>query len=121
MEELGDQSCLNYSQIKRFELGYWLMALDCVISFSLSFTLVAIGNEMLQTRFKFTSEEASFYITSPYFIVAFLMPLIGYVSDILGRRQTIIVLGGIIKVSAYAILFGMPDCDRCFIGLIPFF
>lgn len=82
----GESSLPQCSDLKKFEAGFWLMTLDCTISFSISFTLVAIGNEMLQARFKFSQEQASFYITLPYFIVAFIMPLLGYVSDKFGCR-----------------------------------
>ena len=47
------------------------------------------------------------------------MPVIGYVSDIVGNRQSIIIMGGIIQVGAFILLFFMQNCERCFESLLP--
>ena len=95
------------------------MATDCVISFGISFTLIAIGNEMLQSRFNYTEEQASFYITMPYFLVGIMTPSLGYLADQIGKRQSILIFGGICNVLSFLLLFLIPDCDRCFWSIIP--
>jgi len=87
---------IHCSDLKEFELGFWLMCFDCCISFMLSFTLVSLGNKMLQDRFNFTEDQASTYITLPYFICAIIMPIIGFLGDKIGKRQSIIIVAGVI-------------------------
>ena len=84
-----DETTCSFSyltRVRNFELGYWLMATDCVISYGFSFTLIAIGNEMLQSRFNYSEEQASFYITMPYFLVGIMTPSLGYLADQIGKR-----------------------------------
>ena len=75
-----------------FEKGFWLMAVDCLITFSIIKTTIAIGTDIMEKLYKWPDSTTGMFVTVPYLICGiFLIPL-GYGVDLGGKRQTIIII-----------------------------
>ena len=70
------------------------MTVDILITFGIQFTLTSIGQNMLVHKYEFDEIEASQLLMLPYLIVCFLLPIVGYLADRFGRRQSIIIFTG---------------------------
>lgn len=72
--------------VTEFELGFWLMVIDAAITYSIQFSLTALGQSMLIKDYGYDEAEAGELLMLPYIIVCFLMPVVGMCADSFGRR-----------------------------------
>ena len=94
-----------------FERGFWLMAVDCLMTFSIIETTIAIGTDIMEKLYQWGDDTTGMFVTAPYLICGiFLIPL-GYCVDLNGRRQTIIIIQGVITLSSFIIFLMVPSCN----------
>ena len=75
-----------------FDKGFWIMAIDCLLTFSIIETTIAIGTDIMEKLYKWPDNANGMFVTAPYLICGiFLIPL-GYFVDKYGCRQFIIIL-----------------------------
>ena len=70
-------------------------------------------------RFNFSSKDAALLLEVPYLIVMFLGPVYGMVIDKIGYRMWLITGCGLLLVVAHVIFIVTPDCDKCWITVVP--
>lgn len=65
-----------------FERGFWLMAVDCLMTFSIIETTIAIGTDIMEKLYQWGDDTTGMFVTAPYLICGiFLIPL-GYCVDL---------------------------------------
>jgi hypothetical protein len=50
----GEGAESKWSDLFEFEFGFWLMAFDCLLTFSIMFTIIAIGTNLMQDVYGFS-------------------------------------------------------------------
>lgn len=85
-EERKEETCIDCSQLADFEMGFWLIALDCCLTYSIQFTITTLGQEMCVKHFKFDEKTADSILMLPNLIVMVLLPIVGFVADKIGKR-----------------------------------
>ena len=105
--------------LKSFEKGFWLMALDCLFSWSIGFSSIVLGSGEYVDRFSYMPFESAQIITVPYLISAFMMPVLGKMCDKYGQRMHIIIIGGFLTLGSHVIQMLLSDCQKCWWSFIP--
>ena len=104
-----------------FEFGFWLMALDCLLTFSIMFTIIAIGTNLMQDVYGFSQLETGVQVTLPYLVGAVLLMPLGYLFDKYGNRQIFVILCGFNTMSCFILFLCIPECDKCTISILPWY
>ena len=107
------------SDIKDFEIPFWLTCLSCMCTYIAVINSIVIGSSVLTTRFNYTEVEAGFYFTLPYVISAICSPVLGWFVDKYGQRMTVTLSGAFLMIIAHLMQLSIPDCDRCWVSLGP--
>lgn len=68
------------------------MAIDCLLTFSIIETTIAIGTDILDKLYEWPEEDTGMFVTVPYLICGVLLIPLGLFVDKYGRRQTIIIV-----------------------------
>ena len=68
------------------------MATDCLLSYAIIETTIAIGTDIMGNLYGWSEEEAGLFITVPYFVCGLTLLPLGFYVDRIGRRQTIIIV-----------------------------
>lgn len=93
--------------------------MSCFCTYVAIINSIVIGSKVLQQRFHYSEVEAGYYFTLPYIIAAFLSPILGWFVEKYGKRMTITLGGSILMIAAHVIQICLPDCQRCWISLLP--
>lgn len=75
--------------------------MDCLLTFSVGNSSSVIGSDELQERFGFDETVTGIITTSPYFIAAVSMPIIGMLADKFGQRISWILLADFITITSH--------------------
>ena len=105
--------------LRTFELGFWLMSLDCLLSYSIGFSSIVLGSGEYVDRFQYAPFESAQIITIPYLIAALTMPMIGKLNDKYGNRMNVIIIGGFLTLGSHIFQMLLPDCQKCWWSFIP--
>ena len=97
------------------------MSFDCFVTYAITFTIVALGTDMMKKRYGFTDEETGSLVTFPYLICGILMVPLGSLSDRIGKRQTIVIIGGLCNLGTFVVFLLVPTCSRCYASVLPWF
>ena len=68
------------------------MATDCLLSYAIIETTIAIGTDIMGNLYGWSEEENGLFITVPYFVCGLTLLPLGFYVDRIGRRQTIIIV-----------------------------
>lgn len=101
------------------DLQFWLVAFSCALGYNTVLSFQSVSGKLLQRRFGFSTTEAGKLLTLIYMIPAFCNVLIAYISQKLTRKAPIIVFSGYMALLAHFILLVLPDCEKCWISLLP--
>lgn len=71
----------HLSALKTFEKGYWINTADAFIQYSITFTSIVIGPDLLMKKYGHSLSSASFIVTLPYSITFVLAPILGWVAN----------------------------------------
>lgn len=84
------------------------MSVDCLLTYSMTFTIVAVGTDLMQSKYKFPETETGVFVTLPYLICALCMIPVGIIADSYGGRQTIIIFGGVTSLATFLLFLSTP-------------
>jgi len=107
-DEGGEGGEVNWRDLFEFEKGFWLMAIDCLLTFSIMFTIIAVGTDMMQDVYGFSPLETGMHVTLPYLMCGFLVIPFGLFFDKFGNRQYYVILCGFATLSAFILFLMIP-------------
>ena len=84
-DEAKDEE-FKWQELLMFEKGFWLMAIDCLLTFSIIETTIAIGTDILDKLYMWPEMETGMFVTAPYLICGILLIPLGWFVDKYGRR-----------------------------------
>lgn len=83
---ISDEDKFRPSDLKTFKLEFWLVVLNCVLTYSAIFPPMQVMSQMLEEKYRIPHDIAPKIFGIPYFIAAGLSPILGYVIDRVGLR-----------------------------------
>lgn len=101
--------------LKSLNSLFWLISIICVTLYSavLPFNYIASGF-LTSTVFKDVTnkqqaqEKAGLYMSIPFFISAFLVPIFGTIIDQYGKRAHLTLLSSMLGFASFALFFYLP-------------
>jgi len=69
-----------------FDKGFWLMAVDCLLTFATIETTIAIGTDIMEKLYQWPDHATGMFVTAPYLICGLLLIPMGLFVDKHGRR-----------------------------------
>lgn len=118
-EEEAKNEEFKWQELLMFEKGFWLMAIDCLLTFSIIETTIAIGTDILDKLYEWPETDTGMFVTAPYLICGLLLIPLGWFVDKYGKRQTVIIVQGVITLSSFFIFLAVPKCQRCSASMYP--
>lgn len=109
IEVLPDQP-KGWQAVKSFEKGVWLLSVDGAITYSTMLVQTVFGEKLLQERFGYKQEDASFTVNIPFTLCIILMPIMGLFIDKTGNRLALLYSQILASLIAIAILMATPNC-----------
>ncbi|ESO08291.1 hypothetical protein HELRODRAFT_92341, partial [Helobdella robusta] len=91
MEETSNQDAkkLKFTDIKHFNLLYWLIDLSIMFFYNGVFPFVADASKFIQDKYGYNQKDASYVSGAVYYLSMVLSPFLGYVVDIIGKREAL--------------------------------
>lgn len=83
---IADEDKFRPRDLKTFKLEYWIVVLNCVLTYSAIFPPMQVMTQMLEEKYKVPHNIAPKIYGIPYFIAAGLSPVLGYIIDKIGLR-----------------------------------
>ena len=112
---------LTMAELRKFSTIFWVVVLNCILSYTSYFAFVDNGNDILCTLFQFTPQKAGELLTIVYMVSAFLTPIFGIIIDRFGRRLNLMLFSLIFLVVPHIILNTLPhDGNKIFVILALF-
>ena len=82
----GEKSEFKFSDVKKFEIGFWIICLDGMLFYSSFTSSITIATDQVKEMFRFTLIRAGDAISVPMLVIAVSMPLLGAIIDRIGKR-----------------------------------
>ena len=95
---------MKLSDIKEFDLVFWLLTWNCAIMYAIVLSWMNIGSDFLQETYGYTHGEANAILTIPYSLAGVLQPIWGWISDKIGFRSQFLLISSFIFVMAHYML-----------------
>ena len=115
----AEEAAFHWTELVSFDAGFWMMAMDCLLSYAIIETTIAIGTDIMGKLYNWTEEENGMFVTFPYFVCGLTLGPLGLYVDKFGRRQTLIILQGVLTLSTFFLFLYVPTCDRCYMSTVP--
>lgn len=106
---IPDEEKFHWGDLLTFGFPFWLASFSCMFVYMSVFTYIQTSAKMAQVKFGFDSVSAGKVYSIPYFMSAFLSPLLGFVIDKVGKRALFIMLSSIFAAMACFWVAIMPD------------
>ena len=84
--EEDDSEEFKWQELLLFEKGFWLMACDCLLTFSIIETTVAIGTDIMGKLYQWPDETTGMFVTVPYLVCGISLIPLGHFVDKNGKR-----------------------------------
>jgi MFS family permease len=100
----GEQDKIVFADVKAFSLSYWYLVILCVVFYSAIFPFDQFGINYFQDAKGLSLQRAGATLS---ILTAFTMlgtPIVGLFSDKMGRRATIMILGTLLIMPAFALM-----------------
>jgi len=81
----GETEKVKFSDIKSFNLSFWLISLNCLFTYLGIFPFNNISTAFFRSSYNFTQVQAGQVTSTVFLIAAFLAPLFGFMCDKLGH------------------------------------
>ena len=85
-EKEAKENEFKWEELLMFEKGFWLMAFDCLLSFSVIETAIAVGTDLMETCYKWGDEANGMFVTLPYLVCGLTLAPLGFLVDRYGKR-----------------------------------
>ena len=106
---LTEADKFQLKDLKEFSLSFWLIVLSCVFVYMSIFPFIQNSESLMEQKFGFSSETAGTWYGMPYFMSAFLSPVLGFCIDKVGKRALIIMFSSCIVCLACVITMFLPN------------
>lgn len=100
----GEQDKIVFADIKAFSLSYWYLVILCVVFYSAIFPFDQFGINYFQSAKGLSLKEAGFALSLLTMFTMIGTPIVGLFSDKMGRRATIMILGTLLIMPAFAMM-----------------
>eukprot|EP01084_Bolivina_argentea_P225934 381713_1 len=97
-------SKMKMSDIKQFDLVFWLLTWNCAIMYAIVLSWMNIGSDFLQVTYGYSHGKANSILTIPYTLAGVLQPIWGAISDKVGWRAQFLLISSFIFVCAHYVL-----------------
>ncbi|ESN95555.1 hypothetical protein HELRODRAFT_193538 [Helobdella robusta] len=106
VEETSNQNAkkLKFTDIKHFNLLYWLIALSIMFFYNGVFPFVADASKFIQDKYGYSQKDASYVSGAVYYLSMVLSPFLGYVVDIIGKRGVLTFACAILTTPVFILL-----------------
>lgn len=104
LAKAGEQDKIVFADVKAFGLSYWYLVVLCVVFYSAIFPFDQFGINYFQDAKGLSLQRAGATLS---ILTAFTMlgtPIVGLFSDKMGRRATIMILGTLLIMPAFAMM-----------------
>ncbi|MCK6605641.1 MAG: MFS transporter [Ignavibacteriaceae bacterium] len=100
----GKQDEINFKDIFSFSGSYWFIVLLCVVFYSAVFPFQTFAIKMMQEVHNIDRGSAAFLSSILTLASMILTPLFGLMSDFVGKRSLIMMIGSALLVPVYLML-----------------
>lgn len=114
-----EEESFKLSDLKSFRLPFWLLTISCVCTYMSIFPYIQISSDLMQKKYKLSSEEAGTLFSVPYLISAVASPILGFGIDKVGRRALFVSISSLLLIVAFIISLSLPDTEESKLELIP--
>jgi MFS family permease len=118
LEKEGSQDKIDIKHLFNFPKSIWYISLLCLVFYSAMFPFIStIGNVFFQHVHHVSRSDAGFLVSIPVLAAMIFTPLFGLMSDYIGNRSRLMLIGSSLIIPIYLLLaygfdfvsfFGMP-------------
>ena len=83
---ISDEDKFHFSDLKTFSLEFWLVSVNCFMTYNAIFPPMQVLAQMLEEKYKIPHSIAPKIYGIPYFISAGTSPILGFIIDKVGLR-----------------------------------
>jgi len=118
-KKLDPSERVKFSDVKRFGLSFWLIAVNCLVVYVCVMSFNNIAGKFFQERFGFSLTTADYIMSITYGIAGIACPVFGFVVDKTGKRGHLIIASSVFMFLVHFVYLLMPDCKECFYAPFP--
>ncbi|XP_003745296.1 major facilitator superfamily domain-containing protein 1 [Galendromus occidentalis] len=112
-ESSGSGEVIQFSDIKRFPMQFWLLCIICAFYYSAITPFISIAGKYLISQYNMTVTEADRVTSIPYTVSAIVSPFCGLLCDLTGMNLLWTIVAGLISTACHLAFSYLP------IGIIP--
>ena len=116
LEKEGSQDKVDLKRLFVFPKSIWYISLLCFIFYSAMFPFIStIGNVFFQHSYNLSRSDAGCLVSIPILAAIIFTPLFGLLSDYIGKRSRLMMIGSLMIIPIYLLLgygnklFGIQD------------
>lgn len=109
--QAGDIDKIVFSDIKKFGVSYWYLVILCVLFYSAIFPFETFAVKFFQHSRKMPLADAGLLLSILTVCTMIGTPLFGYLSDRVGKRATLMIVGSGLLIPVFMIM-GYVYSDR---------
>src|SRR5690349_19859507 len=102
--QAGDIDKIVLSDVKKFGVSYWYLVILCVVFYSAIFPFETFAVKFFQHSRKMPLEDAGLSLSILTVCTMIGTPLFGYLSDRVGKRATLMILGSGLLIPVFLIM-----------------
>ena len=106
--EPDESDQIKLSDLKNFNLTFWLLTLNCMLIYGAYFSFTGNANDLLNVMFGISNNTAGLYLMIIYLIAACVTPFFGKITDNYGHRASMMILPLCLFAVAMIILIFYP-------------
>eukprot|EP01084_Bolivina_argentea_P019533 36304_1 len=110
----SDDEKFKLSDIKEFDLVFWLLVLNCGLIYGVVLSFMNIGSDYLQTHYGYSHRKGNTLLMIPYIVGAILTPFLGYISDKIGKRAYLLLISTTMLICTHYLLTFGPTTSTYF-------
>lgn len=107
--EPDESEQIKLSDLKNFNLTFWLLAVNCMLIYGAFFSFTGNANDLLHKMFGVSNSSAGLYLMIIYLFAACVTPFFGKVCDKYGKRASMMIAPLSLFVVALTILIFYPE------------
>lgn len=112
---------IKFKDLKKFTLIFWLFIGAFIAMDALAYPISYFNSEYMQQRYNYDTELAGLAGQCQNLVPVIIGPIIGIVMDKLGKVGEQMVFGVIVGILSCVLQATLPNCDKCYLPMIPIF